>query len=188
PSPNKCITDCSLKAGKKCWSKYTQDIHSPNFVDSFSCLCDDSNPGHGQFLKDNLECIVSNDCGFFAMMEAEGQEAEICKWYNEHKKVVKPTESHSSTEKPKSSASSVHPKSTEHSTVGNVTHDSASHETTKVTESHKATESRSVASQTTIRTMKSSASKSYKHVVTSMTSKVISSQATTSSNKSTKFN
>ncbi|KAK9695181.1 hypothetical protein K7432_013108 [Basidiobolus ranarum] len=138
PPPNKCMTDCSFKAGRKCWSKYTQDIHSPYFVESLSCLCDSSNPGHSQFISDSASCMISSDCGFFAMIKAEGQQSAICKWYNEHKQVIKPTESHSTTETHKASAPSVHSESTESSTAHSSTYDVTSQESSKSTQSPKA--------------------------------------------------
>ncbi|KAK9764193.1 hypothetical protein K7432_008510 [Basidiobolus ranarum] len=90
--PSECITSCSLKAGKKCWSNYTQDETDPNFVQSFSCLCDTSNPGNGAFMANSLQCLTESKCDGKDIMTSMGLQGPICEWYNQHKNDPKPTE------------------------------------------------------------------------------------------------
>ncbi|ORX89095.1 hypothetical protein K493DRAFT_318984 [Basidiobolus meristosporus CBS 931.73] len=94
--PSDCITSCSLQAGKKCWSSYTQDESDPNFIQSFSCLCDSSNPGNGNFMMDSLKCLTANKCEEKDIMASMALQGPICEWYNQHKNDPKPT----TTEKP----------------------------------------------------------------------------------------
>ncbi|KAK9760395.1 hypothetical protein K7432_015619 [Basidiobolus ranarum] len=106
-NPNKCVDNCSVEAGKKCWSHYTQDENSPYFVESFSCLCDSNNPGHDDFISDSGACVIEK-CGIEAALKASSLETPICNWYNEHKVNTTTTGSSSAAHKSTVATTSSH--------------------------------------------------------------------------------
>ncbi|KAK9674711.1 hypothetical protein K7432_016973 [Basidiobolus ranarum] len=68
--PNDCITECAMEAGKKCWPNYTQDPNSPDFVESFACLCGSDQAKVNGFLTDSLNCMLEKSCPNY-MSEAQ---------------------------------------------------------------------------------------------------------------------
>ncbi|KAK9762693.1 hypothetical protein K7432_011328, partial [Basidiobolus ranarum] len=85
--PDGCVESCSLEAGRKCCSHYTQDVNSPYFVDSLACLCDPNNPGYEQFYTDIDDCMDNyswRDEWTKWHFEAF-TEGKICAWYNQKK-------------------------------------------------------------------------------------------------------
>ncbi|KAK9762691.1 hypothetical protein K7432_011326 [Basidiobolus ranarum] len=129
-----CVATCNEEAGKVCYADYTEDPNSPNFMESLSCLCDSTNPGHTTFIN-SLNTCMDEGCWLFQRLPFEySTEGKMCAWYNKNKVTPKPTES-------KSTASNAEVTTELHkSTKVNI----ESHKSTEITtESHKPTKASS---------------------------------------------
>ncbi|ORX99567.1 hypothetical protein K493DRAFT_313157 [Basidiobolus meristosporus CBS 931.73] len=135
--PGPCVEKCSSEAGKKYFHEYTQDQNSKYFVQSFSLLCDESNPNKKNFYTDSLDCLIKDNCPSNEVQLSMHQEKAICEWYA---KQIAASSSEASSDKPTSSEATKSDKETSTDDSHKSSETGKSEKPTSTDDSHKSSE------------------------------------------------
>lgn len=81
PAPDlpKCITDCTLKAGRKVWDKWTIDPESDDFDQSMRISCRKDLKQYKTYLDASTHCMMG--CKTDEIMQYNNESTRICTWY-----------------------------------------------------------------------------------------------------------
>lgn len=81
PTPDlpRCITDCTVKAGREVWDKWTMDPKSDDFDQSMRISCRKDLKQYKTYLDASTHCIMG--CKTEEIMQYNNESTRICTWY-----------------------------------------------------------------------------------------------------------